>query len=518
MKRVVIAGGGVAGMAAALRLAERGIPVTLIEQDEYLGGKLGAQYSRRTARFHEHAYHMFVNWYHNFWQIAGELGVIDAFEPRTSLHYLRKGEFPRTRALSNVGAPDSLLRNLAAGVLSPADMWIYSYSLLDLITHPLHRGAFLDTISVNGFMASRPYMSREAAIHHHRTLAKAFSSASYNTSARTYQAFIRNGFKQPSPMMWVMRGGVHDVLIAPWEQRLRALGVEIRTLTRIERLLLDEQGRVAALRCVRYDRSPSEAQEGVARALGEERLEIEGDLILTLPPQAVVTLLDEPLLERDPGLARIGELRSEPMVSLDLAFRRSIAGLPREHVVLLDSEHQLTFIDNAQLWPDLPHTCLNVVASETYGFDRLSEGRVLAILLDELRQYLPFEIDDLDLQRSYLQPNVGDRLMVHEVGSWRYRPDTRCGIPNLLLAGDYCRNPIDVVTVEGAIVSGLMAAEVARAHADIGQPIRYWLPERWPTAPLTAFKWLLMPWAYGAKALSFCSDELNAWLEPIRPA
>ncbi len=39
---VVIAGAGVAGLTAAHRLLQRGFDVTLIEADDFVGGKLGA--------------------------------------------------------------------------------------------------------------------------------------------------------------------------------------------------------------------------------------------------------------------------------------------------------------------------------------------------------------------------------------------------------------------------------------------------------------------------------------------
>lgn len=62
--RVTIAGGGIAGLTAALRLAERGYQVKVYEQNSMLGGDLGS----RTAPngVHHDVYpHMYLNWYHN---------------------------------------------------------------------------------------------------------------------------------------------------------------------------------------------------------------------------------------------------------------------------------------------------------------------------------------------------------------------------------------------------------------------------------------------------------------------
>ena len=37
---------------------------------------------------------MFLNWYHNFWQIADEIGAVDDFIPLTKVKFMRRGEFP----------------------------------------------------------------------------------------------------------------------------------------------------------------------------------------------------------------------------------------------------------------------------------------------------------------------------------------------------------------------------------------------------------------------------------------
>jgi phytoene dehydrogenase-like protein len=62
--RVIVAGGRIAGLTAALRPAERGYRVKLYEQQSILGGDLRS----RPAAYgvHHDVYpHMYLNWYHN---------------------------------------------------------------------------------------------------------------------------------------------------------------------------------------------------------------------------------------------------------------------------------------------------------------------------------------------------------------------------------------------------------------------------------------------------------------------
>src|SRR5262245_26070232 len=71
--RVVVVGAGMAGLTAALRLAERGYNVTVYEEKPFIGGQFGAHTHDGGATYHEHCYHFFLNWYFNFWKIAADI-------------------------------------------------------------------------------------------------------------------------------------------------------------------------------------------------------------------------------------------------------------------------------------------------------------------------------------------------------------------------------------------------------------------------------------------------------------
>lgn len=65
---VVVVGGGIAGVAAATVLAERGVHVTLLEKEQHLGGRMGAWSAERRdgERFEmERGFHAFFRQYYN---------------------------------------------------------------------------------------------------------------------------------------------------------------------------------------------------------------------------------------------------------------------------------------------------------------------------------------------------------------------------------------------------------------------------------------------------------------------
>ena len=67
--RVTVAGGGLAGLTAALRLAERGYQVKLYERKSMLGGNIALAQRRRAASQLDVYPHMYLNWYRNFWAL-----------------------------------------------------------------------------------------------------------------------------------------------------------------------------------------------------------------------------------------------------------------------------------------------------------------------------------------------------------------------------------------------------------------------------------------------------------------
>ena len=255
---------------------------------------------------------------------------------------------------------------------------------------------------------------------------------------------------------------------------------------------------------------------------------ISADVIFAIPPNALAQLVDFDVLQLAPQLGNVIKLRSEPMAALNLYFKRRIPNIPKEITILMDSEHGLTFLDNSQRSAHASPsdvTFLNVVASDfsalgqctgTNEYDRTQE-----ILDQELAHYLDFKydpisrMDDVDRDRSHMQTNVGEGLFTNDVGTWEFRPDATSAISNLFIAGDFCKTFVDVVTLEGAVASGLIAAEAVRKKAGIGSPIPILAPETYPNEALAALKLVGAPYAYMAKALSMIYDVARSGLQDV---
>jgi carotenoid phi-ring synthase / carotenoid chi-ring synthase len=80
-RRVLVIGGGLAGLSSALELAERGYDVAVREAAPVLGGRLSTRKERlRTGEFNvEHGLHMWFHQYYNSFDVFRRLGVSDKF-------------------------------------------------------------------------------------------------------------------------------------------------------------------------------------------------------------------------------------------------------------------------------------------------------------------------------------------------------------------------------------------------------------------------------------------------------
>ena len=76
MTHVTIAGGGLAGLSAALRLAERGYRVSLYESKSALGGNVASRHVGERVWLDVYP-HMYLNWYHNFWALLADVTDAD---------------------------------------------------------------------------------------------------------------------------------------------------------------------------------------------------------------------------------------------------------------------------------------------------------------------------------------------------------------------------------------------------------------------------------------------------------
>ena len=636
---VIIVGAGVAGMTTAHRLLERGHDVTLIEANAFVGGKLGAHQAAdetvQTARaensssgntepadpntepaahfgqrpckncpdecsaadraddWHEHCYHMYLNWYHNFWQLMREIGTIDRFEPMSAINYLRPDPSAAPLETINSGSPATAWQNMTSGVVAPADVFLHSQSLLELISSPDFADRHLDQMSVDAFLRHLPYTTDASRKASHRVLAKAFASPTALASASSYKSFVQYGARLPEPAMWLLTGHTEEAIFTPWLLHLTRLAGEfiidwpgdeerqvfldiyekyqeeakkartapamgqerptltLMPLTRVSGMEVDPYTGAFMLRLNRERTSPGvqDTRKSEDAPAPAALWRFHGPVVLTIPPRQLAQLVhlradethkafyERTLAGADPSLANVSRLKGASIMTLDIILRTPLKRpLPRGIVILLDAKYELSVYDNSQMWrsgapvaqnsddpEDSKLTQLSICASDAYPlmpFAGQNGGAqvIVWMILQELARYIDFDPEaDILHCRTHLQTNAGSELFVNSVATWKYRPRTATALPDLFIAGDFVQTPIDVVTIEGAATSGLMAAEAVRRRTGVGHPVDVKVPDTLPRAPLKLAVTAMRPLAYAAKAVSETDSTFGRVFRSVFP-
>lgn len=512
--------------------------------------------------YHEHCYHMFLGWYLNFWRLLDDVGIgrDHDFEARDKLIHLFPGPEPlltRTRTLARSGSMATAAENLMSGTASVPDLFLWMYSSVDMMGQQYDRQRYLDYISVNGFMSSRWYATEDSAKFHEYLLVKAFAVPTYFSSAPGYRKFLEYTAADSGPMLYVLKGNTYDHMFAQIAAQLTRGddAVKLQLGMRVIKVTLPTPGAKETNHArigLNYMDSDIYRRVDGDGVLLHRVVAFDGEIIATevtdkqpppalfdcvvlaVPPAALGKLLDD-IRDAVPGLGSVRVLQSGSTAALDLYLKVELQGLPSEHVVCRDSKYGLTFIDNSQLWHGDTNmkcdgeqiTCLNVAATDFYKLEGMSKRDAMDAIIDDLRRYLDFDDSEVDWSKTYLQMNQNEPLFLNEVGSERWRPATNTEVPNLFLAGDFCDNPIGVVCVEGAVVSGLLAARGVQAYVrdmpDVAldspllEPIEILEPYAFPAVNAQLLKLALAPAAAVAKALSVAEDLVEAPQRVLTP-
>jgi uncharacterized protein with NAD-binding domain and iron-sulfur cluster len=298
----------------------------------------------------------------------------------------------------------------------------------------------------------------------------------------TLQKLVRAWIASPTPVYSILNGNLDAKFIKPFGEHLRRAGVDIRTNCQVKKLMrvgdrisgfVTEQGLEQE-----KELTPTENDAFVLATPHRITLDILAGRNIAA---ATTKAMEESTDPEEYGLAGLAHLRSLPMAALHVHFKRRISDFPPEgHVNLIDSRFAMNVLEVSQHWDELKdRTTLYAIASNYEPLIALGEARAKAVLLEELFQYFPHLKNEPF--EAVLQGHENEPLLVNTIGAWHFRPRAKTGVPNLFVAGDYCRTDVDLTTMESAVMSGMQTARAVSAFLGLPRPPA---PERLPSAPL----------------------------------
>jgi squalene-associated FAD-dependent desaturase len=440
--RVVVIGGGLAGIAAALDCAQAGAHVTLVEVRPQLGG---AAYSfEREGLRMDNGQHVFLRCCTAYRALlartGGERGVF--VQPRLEIPVLSPGAPARILRRTGLPAPLHLAGALARyRQLSPPQR--VRAALAALALGRLDPGAAeLDELTLGEWLAVHGQDERAVAALWDLIALPTLNLPAAQASLALGAFVFRKGLPERADAgdIGFHRRPLSEIVAAPAERALRAAGVELRLGWRAQQL-----------------RRSGAAFEVLG---GEDGLSAEG-VVVALPHGRAAKLI-EPLDAR--AAARAGALSDAPIVNLHVVYDRVVCEWP--FAAGVGTPVQYVF-DRSEAGGVGPGSAGGGSRDPQYLAVSLSGAdREMSVSVAELRErYVPALAELFPRARgARVEQFVATRehaaTFRAQPGSAALRCEPRTAVPGLTLAGAWTATGWPA-TLEGAVLSGYAAARCA---------------------------------------------------------
>ncbi len=438
-RRIAILGGGLAGLAAAVALSRAGCKVTLLEKRPDLGGRAGSLRSSDSDECFDNCQHVLMPCFTNLLDFYRAIGVVDKIRFHRKVHFLVPPGRPSTLRAGALPAPLHCavsffrLRHLGSG-----DKLRIARCLLGLA---FRRQFPLDASTAAAWLESHGQSRAAIEGFWHPVMVSALNGELEKVSAAAAAMVFRLAFLSSRKGWWL---GIPTV--------------PLRSLygSRIEHALEKAEGRVRLRTEVRELEMDGGSISAAVLASGER---VEADRYVIAVPWTLAGALLGPGGAARAGLPPFAELESSPITCLHLWFDRPVTDLP---FAALPGSPIHWFFNKAKNYGmgAAAGGYLQLVTSASRTWLGLTKRELLEIALAELGQVLP-GLRGAVLLRSRVikEPHA---TFCPSPGSESLRPESRCGVPNLYLAGDWTRTGWPA-TMEGAVRSGYAAAEALLA-------------------------------------------------------
>jgi len=447
LKNVIVIGGGLAGLAAGVALADSGWHVRLFEQRPFLGGR-ATSYVLPDGEHVDNCQHVTLGCCTNledFYRRVGSSGKIQFFDRLVFLDPQgRRGEM-QAGALP---APFHFTGSFASfAPLTLLDKLSIARAMLNIIQHAGNPPDLRENISMLEWLRRRGQTQGAIKRFWRVVLASALDEELDRTDARFgvdvfWKAFLSSstGYRMGVPA--VPLSNLYDGCKAEIERR----GGEVVLRSPVRGLKL-EGGQLAG---VRFD---------------ENREQSADAYIFAIPHTALVELLPESLKQSDPSVAHLDKIKTSPITGVHFWFDRAVMDEP--FLTLLDTTTQWIFNKTALYAGSLSDSnepldsgksrqYLQLVISASYDLLQESREEIIGLCLAEVKHALPKTRNAQLLKATVIKEAAA--TFSPEPGVDRWRPSQATKIPGLYLAGDWTQTNWPA-TMEGAVRSGYLAAE-----------------------------------------------------------
>lgn len=432
--RVAIIGGGLAGLAAAVALADSNRTVHLFEARRKLGGRAGSHTDPTDGATIDHCQHVAMGCCTAFLEFCQRTGIDHLLERHTRLHFFgpdnQRSDFePSTWLPAPLHLAPALL---GLKYLSLAEKISLARTLPRLMATPAAETSATPTVLA--WLQQNHQSPRIIERFWKVVLVSALGESLDKASLVAARKVFYDGFwaKRGASNVLIPKVSLHELYdhhVGSW---LRTRGVQIHLETPIESLT----GDASSIRSLMFADGTEQPIDAV---------------ILAVPWTRVPKLLSiDQLTTIDPSDA-IKQIQGAPISSVHLWFDQPITDLP--HAVFVERLPQWLFARTTTSTSGEHY--YQIVISASYELAGRDRQQIIDEILADLRAIFPLARRANLLRHRLLSEQ--NAVFSARPGLDALRPTQQTTIPNLFLAGDWTKT-LWPATMESAVLSGNLAA------------------------------------------------------------
>lgn len=433
VNHVLIIGGGFAGIAAATRLAEQRISVTLIEKRPFLGGRTISIRHRETGEWIDNGQHVMMGCYHETFQLLRRIGTHSClyFQPVLDIHYHgTEGWHDRLRCPRLPGP-----YHLAAGLfwmkqLKLKDVW--RAKKLQHALHDIHPGETVAQLLERTEQTDRmkQFMWENIALS---ALNETVDAADAHMFAEVLkQAFFgeRDDSRLVIPIVGLQKLHEHAAMDYIYER-----GGYVRTGHEVQELRMN--------------------RKRIHEVVFSDGETLTCDAVISaVPAPAWQKIVEQSNLQDSVATPDMG---SSPILSVYLWFEKAFT---HEKITCAIGSHFEWVFHRSNFMHKNEHklNCVCLVASAARYFFSCSREELVQKAVYDMHCLYP-ETQNLKVVSSHVfwERHATFSCTPENIAK---RPSHQTNIPNLFLAGDWTNTGLPA-TIEGAVQSGHRCAELA---------------------------------------------------------
>jgi squalene-associated FAD-dependent desaturase len=455
---VIIIGGGLSGLSAAVELCARGHRTLVLEQHRHSGGRTYSFIDAATGDSIDNGQHLMMGCYHATRRYMRIIGTeyLTFLQPSLRIEFLHPSKSSTHLACPPLRAPLHLLGGLMRFKGIPLKNRLEMLRVAkQLFYTSLSKEQELDKLNVEEWLVKLGQSGLSRKFLWDVITIGALNNHPKNVSALMLFRVLRATFlgKREYSSLLLPRAGLSDVLVNPAVEFIRRNGGDVLLSKEVSQFHFEDEKIVSV--------STQDGKEFRAQVFLSAVPWFEFEQLLSNSGISSKLVIKTPSRE----ICDLDRFKPSSIISIQLWFDRII--MEEEFAALVDTRVQWVFDKSWEFRRHLGSEAvkqqkekgqhLSLVISGAQEFVEMSKEELIAIAMEDLKRVLP-KAKNVNIihsvvikeKRATFSPSPGLEAM---------RPLPETTFSNLFLAGDWTNTGLPA-TIEGAVLSGKKAAEL----------------------------------------------------------